>query len=395
MTCSRSSRWLVLAALTALFVLPLAIMVRFNITGHYEGLYLLHQYHSGRYELTDDLFVGQGERLIAGIDLSALPKSGIRDLLGHRGAGQAHLHYEWDPKAGCGYVKNFLGNGRDITTYLGRFEDEGETVRGVFVGGGPPSVAAALQNHPYNNSGMTYFDGARWNHLWCNVNELVASGVTAMAVPPSRWRFLGSRVEESSRQRLTVTSSHEVGIDNFLLRIDRRGEFVAGASFMRLDVRVTNSGTTPAIFLYAYGDEPWVGEYGSSRGDIGWVQDRLITREEVIDTARYSHAGIFDYGNDLIGEGHTFTTTANFIEWGGKEIPTAYFSNTVGRIAPPPERMPLSGNRRFIGLEWGPRVLAPGESATYNLAVGMAAFDPARGVPLKPPTGLQRPDSLP
>ncbi|HZV82989.1 MAG TPA: hypothetical protein VFF53_12555 [Geobacteraceae bacterium] len=381
-------RWLLLAVLSGLLVFPVAFKVNFNIKGHFEGLYLLHRYHSETYEITDDLFVGQSERLIAAIDLSSLSFRGLRDLLDHPGAETVHLHYEWDPKTGCGYVKNFLGNGRDITTYLGRFEDEGEIVRGVFVGGGPPSVAAALQNHPYNNSGMTYFDGARWNHLWCNVNELVASGDTTMAVNPSQWRFLGSRVEESSRQRLTVTSSHEVRIDNFLLRIDRRGQFVAGATYMLLDVRVTNSGTTPAVYFYAYGDEPWVGEYGSSRGDVGWVQDRLIYSEEAIDPVRYSYAGMFDYGNSLIGEGHTFTTTANFIEWGGKELPTVYFSNTVGRIAPPQERMPLSGNRRFIGLEWGPRVLAPGESATYSLAIGMAAHDPSRGVPIKPPTGL-------
>jgi hypothetical protein len=375
---------------TILFLLPLFFLVRFNIKGHFEGVYLLHQYHSGRYEITDDLYVGQGERLLGGIDLSPLHFHHLRDVVDHPGAGEPHLHYEWDPQSGSGYVKNYLGTGREITTYLGRFEDDGAEVRGLFVGGGPPSVAAALQNHPYNNSGMTYYDGARWNHLWCNVNELIASGVTSMVVPPSRWRFLGSRVEEKSRQRLALSSSHEVRIDEALLRIDRRARFIAGAPYMLLDITVSNRGGKPAIYNYAYGDEPWVGEYGSSRGDVGWVADRLIEKEEVVDAGRYSHAGMFDHGNGLTGEGHNFTQVANFIEWGGKERPLVYFSNSVGQIVPPEKRLPLTGNRRFIGLEWGPRVLAPGESATYALAIGMAGFVPSRGVPLKPTTGLGR-----
>jgi len=68
-------------------------------------------------------------------------------------------------------------------------------------------------------------------------------------------------------------------------------------------------------FIYVYGDEPWLGNYGSSAGDVGWVADGLVLHEGAIDVNKYNFLGFYDYGNDVIVELHNFTGMANFIEW--------------------------------------------------------------------------------
>ena len=51
--------------------------------------------------------------------------------------------------------------------------------------------------------------------------------------------------------------------------------------------------------------------------------------------------------------------------------------------------MPLvSRTNRFIGLQYGPHILQPGESFSFTIAVGMAGRDPLSGFPIKPKTGL-------
>ena len=70
-----------------------------------------------------------------------------------------------------------------------------------------------------------------------------------------------------------------------------------------------------------YGDEPWIGDFGSSAGDVGWMGKELIKTEREIDTDKNTYFGMFDYGNDLAGEMHNFTGIANFIEWPKSDRP--------------------------------------------------------------------------
>jgi hypothetical protein len=93
---------------------------------------------------------------------------------------------------------------------------------------------------------------------------------------------------------------------------------------------------------------------------------------------------MFDYGNSAIGEGHTYTGAANFIEWLGDDRPDVYFANDGNGLSGAASPLPLSSNTRFLGLQWGPRQLAPGDSASYQMAIGMAARNPKTGFPVKP-----------
>ena len=150
-------------------------------------------------------------------------------------------------------------------------------------------------------------------------------------------------------------------------------------------MRVENAGRRALSYHYVYGDEPWVGEFGSSAGNVGWVKERLYYYEGVVDPRTHTFAGMYDAGNTLIpGAGQTFSGVANFIEWLGSNRPDlVYFSNKIGVFAQEKERVPLySKDNRVIFLQWGPRLLRPGESELHLLAIGMA--DTAPGEPLPP-----------
>ena len=92
-----------------------------------------------------------------------------------------------------------------------------------------------------------------------------------------------------------------------------------------------------------------------------------------------------DSGNRVIGEQPVYSNLANFIEWSGDERPFVYFANS-GAPPKPGTEIPLESNERYLGLEWQ-RSLAPGETATIRLAIGMAGYDRKTGLPVKPVTG--------
>jgi len=239
-----------------------------------------------------------------------------------------------------------------------------------------------------NNSGITYYNGRHWFHIWCSVNEGIDFAEPGPPLTPSSWKFLGSRVVSRSDARAVIESRHEAGRGSSLVGIVRRVSFTAGEPYFNLEIRISNPGSAPVDYTYVYGDEPWVGYFGTALGDVGWVQDRLITHEEVIDSSRYSYAGMADSGNRAIGERPVYTNLANFIEWVGEERPQVFFANSNAMPAVRAEKAPLESNERFIGLEWQ-RTLLPGSSQTIRLNIGMARLNAPAGIPEKPPTTWQ------
>ncbi len=170
--------------------------------------------------------------------------------------------------------------------------------------------------------------------------------------------------------------------------------YEAGDTFCTITTSIVNNGNSPLTFLYMYGDEPWLGDYGSSEGNVGWLQSELVKTERLVNVRTNSFAGFFDYGNDLAGEQHNYTRSANFIEWETDNRPdNAYFSNQTGHFSPPgidDRQIVLSSNdSRFLGLQWK-KTLAPKQSYTFSLAVGMAKNDPLTDFPQIPSTHLNQ-----
>ena len=336
-------------------------------------------------EVTDDLFPEQSPRLLWGRSLGNLKN--VESSGACSAADKPCTSYEWNERSGRGFIKSSFPDGRKLVFNLGRFLDsDGRPVSGLFMGGGLPPFDPDFKIFDKNETGMAYFDGKRYYHIWCNVNEGILDASNT-PIYPSYWQFVSSKVLESSQNDLTIVSNHRVLINNVPVDVERYMFYQGGDTFLTLITNFKNVGTAPTLFAYLYGDEPWVGDYGSSAGNIGWLKGRIVLTEMGIDTRKYTCAGIFDYGNPLIGEDRAFHTgKANFIEWQPDSRPdTAYFSNQFGRYAPEENQVPLSSlTNRVIALQWGPRVLNPGQTFSFTITVGMADNDPTTGFPVKP-----------
>lgn len=372
---------LVFAVLSAVF---LFVTTHFDIKGHYEGIFLLKARHGALFEIKDDLYLGDGSRLIFGLDTDQAPFRYFR-VKKKPEPGKPFLEFKWDKDDGSGYVMNFLPDGGRILTCFSRFCDsEGLYNHGLFVGGGLPAGVRYDRTNLINETGMSYSDGTRWYHLWCNANEGLASVKDLRHADPAHWLFLGSKILNYSDKALAIKSSHEALVDGVPLRIDRYAYFKAGDKFFILSIIIKNTGNAPVSFYYAYGDEPWLGDYGSSKGNVGWVDGHIVSTVQYVDTSRFGHAGFFDYGNTAVGEGHNYTRKANFIKWVGGKTPLVYFSNRETEFPDKGnEGEPLGSDTRFIGLQWGPQALLPGEKVRYALVIGMADQD-KNGFPVIP-----------
>ena len=356
---------------------PLALAVAFlattrvQISGSFYGLYLLKRASGRPFEIKDDLKLGDGPRVLAGVSFTWL-----HERL-HAANRLPRLDLDWDAGQGSGIVKSFLADGREVRTFFGRYlDDEKRTPRGLFVGGALPEVAAA---NAQNQSGVALHDARGWHHIWCSVNEGLLDAATNRISFPGAWTFLGSRVLIDTPDRVVIESEHEIVLADGSLRVERFAAFRSGRTFFRLGINLINLGDEPVKISYAYGDEPWVGEFGSADGNVGWVERGLVPFVSGIDPRIERYAGILDQKSGL----------ADFIGWQGASPPDiVYFGNHSGTPLPAEVGAPLTSNEVFIGLEWRDRTIEPGDTLTLRLSIGLAASHPD-GSPTAPADAIR------
>lgn len=387
----RFNRSLSLAFIFCIFVALALAKVQINNKGDREGLFVLKGTNGAWLEITDDIFPEEVDRLLWG-----QPFDWFEDSIESGDCtptDKACLSFEWNKTAGRGFIKTVYPDGKKLLICLGRFVNSTShrPARGLFIGGNLPAEDPDSQIFNKNESGMAYYDGRRYFHIWCNVNEALYAGDQAMQpIFPSAWDFLGSQILESGPQGITLQSRHRAITRTGSFTILKTFRYHTGNTYFTLATKITNSGAGPTSFIYSYGDEPWLGNFGTSIGNVGWLKDRLVLHELWIDTSTNSFAGMFDHGNPILGEQQAdYTGKANFIEWQNDSRPErAFFSNTDGIPVFSGKTLLNSPDSRFIGLRWGPRNLAPGQSFDTILAIGMADTPPQSGLPLKPATGL-------
>jgi hypothetical protein len=89
---------LIIISVTVLLVgalLTYLFEIDFNISGHFEGLYLVHEKGTGNYEVTDHLFVGEGQYLVYGTTFRSDWFRSAVELLSPHNEKKVHLHVEW------------------------------------------------------------------------------------------------------------------------------------------------------------------------------------------------------------------------------------------------------------------------------------------------------------
>lgn len=371
------------------FVIFLIIVLfcDFHIIDNYFGIFILRKKDGVGIEIKNDIYPDDIKNIIISIDIEDfIEYIGVSKLFSNF-RKNPKLDYIWDDDSGRGVIKNFIDDHRKIYVTFSRFKDDnGFVPRGLFVGGGLPKDLRNEIPEKLNDTGMAYYDGKEWYHIWCSANEGISTGFGySFRIPPSLWKFKGSKVLKDTDDELVIKSMHEVQIDNSILKIDRFAFFKAGEPYFILVTKFKNAGTQPIDFIYVYGDEPWIGEYGSSAGDVGWVKDGLILHEGAIDTNKYDFLGFYDIGNELVGEKYGFSGLANFIQWLDEESKPdlAYFSNETGRYSSE-KKIPLSSrDNRNLSIEWGPKKLFPNGEFVLSLAIGMV-IDYDFNRPIKP-----------
>lgn len=367
----------------------LASKVKFDYHNDREGIFIFKGEDGYLLKVGDDLFPEENQRLLWGMALPEFKRATESGACISKDKPCTHL--EWNEDSGRGFIKTYYPNGEKLVINLGRYLDsQGKSVSGLFLGGNLSPSDPDFQQFNKNETGMAYFDGNRYFHIWCNVNEGIVDS-SGKLLYPSDWVFHSSKILENSTQDLTITSKHQIMVNNVPVTIVRTLFYQTGDTFVTLVTSLKNIGNTPTLLQYIYGDEPWLGDFGSSTGNIGWLKSGLVTTEMQIDTSKNDFIGMFDTGNPLIGEEKGFTTgKANFIEWSPAGRPDlAYFSNQFGTVARPEQKVPLtSSNSRVLAMQWGPKTLNPGQSLSFTLSVGMADNDPKTGLPVKPDTHL-------
>jgi hypothetical protein len=375
------------SAFIFLLVVITVFTIKFDIEGDLAGIYILKGENGKFLEIKDDVLLGEYDRVIFKEDITWLRSMLDREPTQNR--QEPHQKLSWNKNAGHGFIYNNSPDGTRFVICLSRFQDSnGKAPRGLFIGGGLPYSRYEASTVQLNETGVAYFNGSRWYHIWCNANEAVAGGNSpGKMIFPSEWEYLGSKIHYDTPKKVMLQSSHRVILDGVPFQIDRFLIYRAGDRYFLLANRFRNIGERPSAYFFVYGDEPWVGDYGSSGGNVGWTEDRLYYYESLINTYKHSYAGMLDKGNPLVlGERGPYSGVSNFIEWIGDIKPDlAYFSNKEGKVSEESARIPLSSrDNRVMFLQWGPRLLAPNQSETLLLAIGMADKGTSGDLPVKP-----------
>ena len=359
-----------------------------NLSSSNAVLYVLKD-AKGLITFSSDLNYNETEKLLFMVDAS--PLFSLVEGIASSSSGGPLMRLSWDRQTGKGVIKETRPDGSKFLVVLSRYKEDTGYPRGVFIGGDLPfGDVDRLKDRSRNNTGISFFDGDKWQHIWCSANEAVSIKGIDTVIEPEEWKYLGSRVLKDTNREVLIQSMHEFSafsVEGVPVRMlmTRTLSKKGGDDYLLLKVQYKNGASYPIEYFYSYGDEPWVGEFGDSAGDVGWTDGRVFQRESYLLPRQHSFAGYWDTGNLLAGEPRRFSGYADFVEW--LSIPPAlvYFSNSFS-LSHIKENRPLdSRDNRIINLVWFSETLQPGESKTYELAFGMARPDPRTGQPVKPP----------
>jgi hypothetical protein len=138
-----------------------------------------------------------------------------------------------------------------------------------------------------------------------------------------------------------------------------------GTMVVRTQIR--NISDQDVTFDLWSGDDPWVGDYGTSRGDVGWHNGQWVKIEHKVDLSASRCLGIADLQNSR-------WKTANYLcLYSESPLPTTvYFANSFahedGDVSP---GKPLnSATMTAFNLGWRNILLQPGETFEISYAIG-------------------------
>ncbi|MCA9659630.1 MAG: hypothetical protein KC486_14905, partial [Myxococcales bacterium] len=294
-----------------------------------------------------------------------------------RGAGdeparlrEEKLSSDWDPRSGRGQLSIDLGaRGRVEVGLQERYD----------------GYSGGLVLGSMGRSGYRWYTpgAADFTAIWCAMDESIWRHDTRQEYAYG-WsknfgrgpdgvllRYLGGRVFESGPERIVLGSVNAAAP----LRV-ARWLLVDASGTLLFRVRVRNEGKVDLPIDLWVGDDPWVGEYGTAAGDVGWYDDTWVTEERAVPLEPGGCLGIADVRRCAASDAGICANVANALCLSPDSPPphTALFAN--GFAHDPSELLEgraLQGDSdTAFNLGWRDVSLAPGDDLEIGYALALA-----------------------
>ncbi|MDY0004759.1 MAG: hypothetical protein RBU30_25910 [Polyangia bacterium] len=304
-----------------------------------------------------------------------------------RGKKPPELEVRWDPRTGRGDVLHRFPTGdRMRTCFHCRYPGyTGGLVIGNFDGSGlgfyPRRALRGFSRiNVFCAQDESFWDldeKAEYTYGW---SENYGKGPDG-----KRLEFVRGRVLEAGPERVVLQSENAGGC----YRVTKVATTRAGAPWWILATRVTNRCARPLRFHLFSGDDPWIGTYKSSEGDVGWTPDGLVRHERALGAGQFTVGGMYDLGNEASGERQgAFSNQANFVRLDpAAPLPdVAFFANSFAHKAADIDQRRVLDHKTLtaLNLGWTDRRLEKGEGLTIAFALGLAETGTPGGVPRAP-----------
>jgi hypothetical protein len=298
------------------------------------------------------------------------------------------VQVRWDPATGRGDVIHHLAGG-DLLRTCFQCTYAGYT-GGLAIGSEGGSGMALYPRRPTR--------GYREINVWCAQDESIWDRDDAVEYSwgwsenfgrgddGRRLEYEGGQILEAGPARVALRTVNAGGC----YRVTRVATTRAGARWWVLATRVTNRCPHPVRFDFYSGEDPWIGRYRSSDGDVGWTPSGLVRHEAAFAPGELEAGGLYDLGNSALGQTEgTFSNQANaYVLDPAAPLPdVALFANAFAHDPADvdPARPLDNQSLTALNLGWRDRVLAPGEGLTVAFAMGMAETGEPGATP-RPPT---------
>jgi hypothetical protein len=289
------------------------------------------------------------------------------------GARPARFKVGWSPSTGKGDVVETLPSGDLLRTcfhcaYAGY---TGGLVIGSMNGSGMGLYLARAQRGfkainlfcAQDESIWDHDEKAEYTYGW---SENIGTGQDG-----KRLEYVSGRILKHDDEDLVLASENAGGC----YRVFKVALTKAGWRFWIIATRIQNRCDRAVRFDLWTGDDPWLGLYASSEGDVGWTPTGLVRYETVFGVGRFTAGGFYDLGTVGEKEG-SFSNQANFFAL-DPALPLPDFTAFANRFAHGPDdvdsQRPLDNKTiTALNLGWRRRTLAPGQSMDMTLALGLA-----------------------
>ncbi|MBI5544066.1 MAG: hypothetical protein HY901_09275 [Deltaproteobacteria bacterium] len=316
----------------------------------------------------------------------AAPDAATPSLVAPAQPPRPRFEVGWDPATGRGDVRQFLASG-DIARTCFHCGYAGYT-GGLLVGNLNSSGLGFYPREPIRGFRSINVLCATDESLW-DLDERAEysygwSENYGTGDDGRRLEYVRGRILEGGPDSVVLQSENAGGC----FRVSKVATARADAVWWIVATRITNRCERPARFHFFTGDDPWLGRYQSSDGDVGWTPEGLLEHEA--ELVPFTEGGIYDLGNRALGQSpEAFSNQASFfqVDPGSPPPDRAFLANRFAHTLSEIDPHHVLTNRSMIALNlgWTDRTLAPGASLTVALAMGLAVTGEPGTVPRSPP----------